>query len=144
MTESPFRRGLLFSCCAQPQGPALTLYLGTFWLTPYVVNIGFTKNWRRAPQWAVLVLAAIALVIDLAVFGTWWAPPLGFLVWAWLVYFSAHLGISFVLSALVATPGCEMRAIPHLWTLTTGRSTKEHYCPGPLDRIDRWEAHRGH
>ncbi len=47
-----------------------------FWLTPYVVNIGFTRNWRRAPQVAVLVLAALALVVDLAVSGTWWAPPL--------------------------------------------------------------------
>jgi hypothetical protein len=114
-----------------------------FWVTPYAVNIGFTQNWRRAPQVAVAVLAAVALVIDLAVYGTWWAPPLGVLVWVWLVYLSAHLGSSFVLSALVATPGCEMRAIPHLWSLATGRSTKEHYCPGAfLDRIDRWETQR--
>ncbi len=115
-----------------------------FWVTPYVVNIGFTQNWRRAPQVALAVLAAVALVIDLVLYGTWWAPPLGFLIWIWLVYLSAHLGISFVLSALVATPGCEMRAIPHLWSLATGRSTKEHYCPGALDRIDRWEAQRAH
>ena len=53
------------------------------------------------------------------------------------------LGISVVLSALIATPACEMRSIPHLRTLTTGRATKEH-CPGALDRIDRWEANRGH
>ncbi len=115
-----------------------------FWLTPYVVNIGFTKNWRRAPQVVIVTLAAFAIAIDLAVYGAWWAPPLGILVLAWLVYFTAHLGVSFVLSALIATPGCEMRAIPHLWALTTGRSTKEHYCPGTLDRIDRWEANRGH
>ena len=114
-----------------------------FWVTPYAVNIGFTQNWRRAPQVAVAVLASGALVSDLAVYGTWWAPPLGVLVWVWLVYLSAHLGSSFVLSALVATPGCEMRAIPHLWSLATGRSTKEHYCPGAfLDRIDRWETQR--
>ncbi len=115
-----------------------------FWLTPYVINIGLTKNWRRAPQVVVAVLAALALAIDLAVYGTWWAPPVGLFVLAWLAYFSAHLGISFVLSALLATPGCEMRAIPHLWTLMTGRSTKEHYCPGALDQIDRWEANHGH
>lgn len=115
-----------------------------FWLTPYVVNIGFTKNWRRVPQVAVVTSAAAAIVVDFAVYGTWWAPPLGLFLLTWLVYFTAHLGISFVLSALLATPGCEMRAIPHLWTLTTGRTTKEHYCPGTLDRIDRWEADRGH
>jgi hypothetical protein len=115
-----------------------------FWLTPYVVNIGFTRNWWRAPQVVVVAAAALAIVIDLAVYGTWWAPPVGLFALAWLVYFSAHLGLSFVLSALIATPGCEMRAFPHLWTLTTGHSTKEHYCPGALDRIDRWEASCGH
>lgn len=115
-----------------------------FWLTPQVVNIGFTRNWQRAPQIVIVTLAALATVIDLVVYGTWWAPPLGLLVLAWLVYFSAHLGLSFVLSALVATPGCEMRAMPHLWTLATGRPTKEHHCPSFIDRIDRWEANRGH
>ena len=51
-------------------------------------------------------------------------------------------GISFVLSAALATPGCEMRAIPHLWTIVTGRATKEHYCPGFLDGLDKWELGR--
>lgn len=111
-----------------------------FWLTPAVVSIGFTKNWKRKPQIAILTLAAVAVVIDLAFHGTWWAPPLGLFVWLWLIYFSAHLGLSFALAALLATPGCEMRAIPHLWTRLTGRETKEHYCPGFLDGLDRWEA----
>ncbi len=120
------------------------LIIVAFWLMPPVVNIGFTKNWRRAPQVVLSVLIAVAIVLDLAIYGTWWAPPLGLFVLAWLVYFTAHLGFSFVLSALLATPGCEMRAIPHLWTLATGRATKEHHCPGFIDRIDRWEADRGH
>ena len=112
------------------------------WFTPYVVNIGFTKNWRRGPQFVVLGLAVIAVALDLVIHGTWWAPPLGFLVCAWLIYFSAHLGISFAISALLGTPGCEMRAIPHLWTLMTGHATKEHHCPGLIDPIDKWEARR--
>ncbi len=110
-----------------------------FVFTPYVVNIGLTKNWRRRPQLAILVLSGIAIPLGLVGYGSWWAPPLGAFVWLWLTYFSAHLGVSFALSALIATPGCEMRAIPHLWTVLTGRETKEHYCPGVLDRIDRWE-----
>ena len=41
------------------------------------------------------------------------------------------------------TPGCEMRALPHLWMLATGRETAEHFCPtGFLDSLDRWEAGR--
>ena len=109
-----------------------------------MVNIGFTRNWRRGPQVAIAACAALATVIDLAIYGTWWAPPLGLFVLAWLIYFAAHLGLSFILSALLATPGCEMRAIPHLWTLSTRRPTKEHYCPSFIDRLDRWEANRGH
>jgi hypothetical protein len=113
-----------------------------FWLLPPVVNIGFTKSWRRKPQLALAAALAGAVVVDSLVYGTWWGPPLGVLVWFWLVYFSAHLGGSFLLSAVIATPGCEMRAMPHLWTRVTGRATKEHYCPGFIDVIDRWEQER--
>lgn len=117
------------------------LYMAlAFWVTPAVVNIGFTKNWKRKPQVAILAIAAVAVAIGLAFYGTWWAPPLGFFVWLWLIYFSAHLGFSFTLAAILATPGCEMRAMPHLWTRLTGRQTKEHYCPGFLDGVDRWEG----
>ncbi len=113
-----------------------------FWLLPYVVNIGFTKSWRRRPQVVLAAAIVVAVVLDTAIYGTWWAPPLGGLVWMWLVYFSAHLGGSFAVSALIATPGCEMRAFPHLWTRLTGRETHEHYCPGFIDNVDRWEARR--
>ncbi|MFQ5678259.1 MAG: hypothetical protein ACE5HP_02230 [Gemmatimonadota bacterium] len=115
-----------------------------FWATPYVVNIGLTKSWRRRPQHVLLAAGGLAVLVDMVLYGSWWAPPLGAVTWIWLVYFSAHLGISFLLSALIATPGCEMRAIPHLWTKVTGRPTKEHYCPGFLDPIDRWEARSAH
>ena len=35
-----------------------------------------------------------------------------------------------------------MRAIPHLYTMLTGNQIKEHYCPGFIDNIDRWEMKR--
>lgn len=111
-------------------------------LTPYVVNIGFSRNWRHWPRLAVIAAAILLAGIDLVVFGSWWALPLGMFSLIWFLYWSSHLGLSFVLSALIATPGCEMRAIPHLWTLVTGRPTKEHSCPGALDRLDRWERER--
>jgi len=110
-----------------------------FWLLPYVVNIGLTKDWRRKPQVALAAALAATVVANVVIYGTWWAPPLGALVWMWLVYFSAHLGGSFTLSAVLATPGCEMRAIPHLWARITGGATREHYCPGWIDTTDRWE-----
>ena len=134
----------LFSLTVAPSGGSFWLFaLIAFYLTPYVVNIGFSRNWRRRPQVFIAVTIGVLIAVDLVIYGAWWAPPLGAFMWVWLVYFSAHLGFSFVLSTFLGTPGCEMRAIPHLWTVLTGNSTKEHYCPGPLDRIDQWEGARG-
>lgn len=134
----------LFALRRAPRGPDFWVFVAiAFHLTPYVVNIGFGKGWRRKPQLAIAGAIVSLIAVDLLVYGSWWAPPLGALMWVWLVYFSSHLGFSFVLSAALATPGCEMRAIPHLWTVLTGHATKEHYCPGPLDRIDKWETRNG-
>jgi hypothetical protein len=143
---SMFTNGLsLFSLTRPPRSIGFWLFVGTaLHYTPYVVNIGFRKDWRRKPQLLVVGVAAVLIAVDLVGYGTWWAPPLGTFVWLWLVYFSTRLGVSFVLSTLLGTPGCEMRSIPHLWSLITGHETKEHYCPGPLGRIDRWETgHKG-
>lgn len=111
-------------------------------VTPYVVNIGFGRNWKSWPRIVVVSIAASLVIVDLVLYGAWWAPPLGFFALAWFVYWSGHLGVSFFLSAIIATPGCEMRALPHLWTLFGGRKTQEHYCPGFLDNVDRWERSR--
>ena len=52
----------------------------------------------------------------------------------------AHLGYSFVLAGILATPGCEMRATHHLFSILSGKPVKEHHCPvGPLNTIDKWE-----
>jgi hypothetical protein len=64
-------------------------------------------------------------------------------MWVWSAYLYTHLGLSFIISALIATPGCEMRAFHDLYSRITGIQTKEHYCPvGPLHPIDQWEAGR--
>ncbi len=61
----------------------------------------------------------------------------------WQLYLSTHLGLAFLVSAVIATPGCEMRAFHHFYSLVTGNATKEHLCPvGPLHPIDQWEAAR--
>ena len=113
-----------------------------FWLFPYVVNIGFSRGWRRRPQGAIVLLllaaAAASWIFNNSILG----PPVGLVMFVWLIYVFGHLGVSFALASVLATPGCEMRAIPHLWTVVTGRMTQEHYCPSALDRIDKWEAGR--
>jgi hypothetical protein len=109
----------------------------------YVVNIGFTKSWGHFP----LVVSLIALgasaggaflttgSFDSAIFGV----PLNL----WLAYFYGHLGVAFVLSALIATPGCEMRSIPGLFGRVRGRPSEEHHCPAAfITKIDEWEQSR--
>lgn len=112
------------------------------WLIPAVVDIGWGVAWKRRSQWAVVSAGVVLSFVSWLSYGRFWAPPLGWFVLGFTAYTLAHLGLSFVLSAVLATPGCEMRAIPHLWTVVTGRATKEHYCPSPLDGLDQWELGR--
>lgn len=113
-----------------------------FWVFPYVVNIGFSRNWRRKPQWILLAAVTIVAIGGYFQGGSLWSPVMAWLILIWLLYVTAHLGFSFLLAAILGTPGCEMRAFHHLWTILTGKKTKEHYCPGQLDKIDKWETNR--
>ena len=110
-----------------------------FWVLPYVVNIGWSLNSKRMPQIIVIAISLILGGIDYVSSGTFYGPTLKIFTMVWFFYTAIHLGICMVLAALLATPGCEMRSIPHLWSIITGKQTKEHYCPGILNGIDRWE-----
>ncbi len=110
-------------------------------LISYVVNIGFSRSWRK---WPAAVSAAILMSFALTGYlqaGQLETPKLAHAIHIWELYIFSHLGLAFVMAALIGTPGCEMRAFHHLFSLTTGKPTKEHLCPiGPLGAIDRWEA----
>jgi hypothetical protein len=109
----------------------------------YVINIGFGKSWGRWPSYFSIGAALLLALIGWLVFGTADHPLFGAALWAWLMYFFAHLGVSFVLSAIIATPGCEMRAIPHLFGKISGRAVAEHHCPASfITKIDAWESKR--
>jgi hypothetical protein len=122
------------------------IWNGMFWglfLISYVVNIGFSRAWKKWPAAAsagvFLLLAAYGYFTQ----GSFETVTLASAAWVWEFYLFAHLGLSFLLSALLGTPGCEMRALHDLYSRLTGRSTKEHFCPvGPLSAIDRWESGR--
>lgn len=113
-----------------------------FWIFPHVVNLGFGRRWGARPQIALAVILGAVVAWGLLAQGTPWTPALGWTILLWLLYESLHLGTSFVVAAALATPGCEMRALPDLWSRLTGTSAAEHYCPGFLDGIDRWERAR--
>lgn len=112
-------------------------------LVSYVINIGFSRAWRKWPAFVSAgVLMAVAGFGYLAT-GSAETELFARVIWLWELYVFAHLGLAFVLSALLATPGCEMRALHDLYSRASGKPTREHYCPvGPLNSIDRWEATR--
>jgi len=108
----------------------------------YVVNIGFgisIGTWPRNLSIALFLLAAGFTYLNS---GALTDPTLWLITFFWLIYVYLHLGISFLLSAVLATPGCEMSAIRHLLGLVIGKDPSEHYCPAFIDNLDRWEHGR--
>lgn len=62
----------LFSLTVAPRSWTFWLFVViAFHITPYVVNIGFGKNWRRLPQGVIALAAGVLIAIDFAAYGTW-------------------------------------------------------------------------
>lgn len=117
--------------------------LPSLFLVSYVVNIGFSRAWKK---WPAIVSGGVLLLVAAYGFysqGMLETAILAQAIWVWELYIFTHLGLSFLLSALLGTPGCEMRAIHDLRAKLTGSQAREHLCPvGPLRSIDRWESGR--
>lgn len=111
-------------------------------LVPYVVNIGLGQRWGAWPRVAAALLLIVAAVVGYLKDGIVISQSLWIAMLVLMIYVYVHLGASFLLSALLATPGCEMRAIPHLFGILRRESAQEHYCPGFIDNVDRWERER--
>lgn len=111
-------------------------------LAPYVVNIGFGVRWGGWPRVASVVILVGSAAAGLMTAGSLLSMPLWATVTGWMIYLYGHLGISFVLSAVLATPGCEMRALPHLRATVFASAAREHYCPGFIGTFDEWEQQR--
>jgi len=116
------------------------MVLAALFIINYVVNIGFGKSFGRWPSYISVSVMLVFAAMSWLAFGTADHPMLGVVLWLWLVYFYLHLGASFVLAAVIATPGCEMRSIPELVGRLTGRTVEEHHCPASfITSIDAWE-----
>ena len=116
------------------------IIIGLF-LVSYVVNIGFSRAWKKWPT--VVSAAALAIIagVGYAIEGMIETKLLARGIWIWELYVFSHLGLAFLIAAAIRTPGCEMRAFHDLYSRLTGVPTKEHHCPvGPLHPIDQWEA----
>jgi hypothetical protein len=105
-----------------------------------VVNIGFNVSWSRRPQAIFLALVVLAIALDLLLYGSTWGPPLGVVLFLMSILTHLYLGTSHILAALIATPGCEMRSIPHLVAKLRGSNIEVHVCPGHWDAVDKWET----
>jgi len=117
--------------------------LPTLFISSYVVNIGFSRAWKKWPAIIALVIMLGAGVVGYIQSGNLETAILAKSIWSVEVYTFTHLGLSFVLAVMLATPGCEMRAAYHLYSKVTGKPTKEHHCPvGPLNNLDKWEHTR--
>ena len=114
-----------------------------FYIFAWIVNIGYGRDWGDRPRTLLLLALVTAAATSWLGWGTLWGPPLNAIVLVWFVYLNFHLGISYLLSAALATPGCEMRAIHHVYGKVRGQPVAEHCCPtGPLQPLDHWEARR--
>lgn len=113
----------------------------SLFIVSYVVNIGFSRAWRKWSAIISVVLLLIAGTIGYLLTGTIENAAFARTLFLWELYVAAHFGLSFVLSNILATPGCEMRSPYHLFSLITGKPPQEHHClVGPLSSIDRWEC----
>lgn len=118
----------------------ITLLLPPLCLLNYVVNIGFSKSWGHRPLLTSAATLGALAGVGFMITGSLDNRILGIPLNLWLGYFYAHLGFSFVVSAIIATPGCEMRAIPELLGRVRGKPSEEHHCPAAfITRIDEWE-----
>ena len=107
----------------------------------YVINIGFSRAWKKWPAFVSVLLLGGAAGYSQITAGSFESQVSASVLWIWLLYIFSHLGTAFLVSGIIGTPGCEMRAFHDLWTRLTGNPTKEHYCPiGPLNGIDNWES----
>ncbi len=88
-----------------PGGTWLPMLLLAVYLMPGIIDRGFTVGWGRW-SWGVFgLLASGAAAFDLARYGSLWGPPLGWVTLLTMAYVFGHLGLSFTVAGLFATPG---------------------------------------
>lgn len=123
--------------------PGLLLFaLPAIYVFSHVVNIGFRKDWGRLPLRAALLLIGLTSLVGFVMGDGLWNPVMGTTLLLLLGYTYTHLGVAFLLSALLQTPGCEMRSPYHLAALARGQDPTSVVCPGALGRLDDWEEKR--
>ena len=108
----------------------------TAWLSSWVIRILVDRPWGQKPMLVLLAGAAVAAGAGYATVGTFDALPLSLYLWAWFTGFILILGPAHVLSAVFATPGCEMRVYAQLLAKLRRDEAEVVACPAGVDRFD--------
>lgn len=90
--------------------------LPALFLVSYVINIGYSRHWGKWPAIVSALFLATTALVGFLIDGVWESALLARTLWLWEVYLFLHLGLSFLLASILATPGCEMRAFFHLYS----------------------------
>ena len=83
-------------------------FIAVFWAWWYfsdLVDVGFGKAWGRWPQIAFFPSGLVLAVIGLAAYSSAWEPLLGWGIFLFTEFFYGFIGLSFLLSAIFASPG---------------------------------------
>ncbi len=97
-----------YRLAGDPNPPSLPWWFGvavSFYFLDYVFAIGFYRSWGRWSQVVLLLLALVAVAFDLVQYGSFWGPPLAVLLYLLTEFVLGVIGLSFLLSAILATPG---------------------------------------
>lgn len=125
---------------------------GLFWMLLAIAIWEIPGLWETALDLAAgRTVAAVAvtggLVIgvgSLLAGNEFWSAPLQWYSYAWMTLVLGIQSISFAVAAVIATPGCEWRALPHLIARLRGdRVTPFAACQLHIERLDRASRSRG-
>ena len=110
-------------------GPGATWWFTTavsLGVLSFAIGIGLGATWALRFLLAVLALGVAMAGVDLLQYGTIWGPPFGLLLYAVDLLGFGFLGLSLILAAILAIPGCEVGAIPSLAAKLSGREATQH------------------
>lgn len=116
------------------------ILIGLF-LVSYIINIGYSRSFKKWPALVTAVGLGLLALYDYSTTGDWTGVAFGTGFFIWSMYLFSHLGVCFLISAIIGTPGCEMRALHDLFSKVSKVGVKEHLCPvGPIQPLDNWES----
>lgn len=139
-----------FSKSSTPTNPVVwaVLALGVYYGLYQLIDFGFGPPWGKR---AVIGFAGLLTVIAMSTLlteGALWAAPLTWLLYVFSVSFLFAVAVSYLVSLLLGTPGCEVGGLAELIRRIRRRPGADErdamWCVAGLHRLDEWEADRRH